>query len=373
MRFELPPSLWPAAFERATLRPWPPANRQEAALFIHRAGFAGLLPLLFAEIGRLPATLEEGLREMRAIGRALELRTEYLLQQQQRISEWLGGEPFAFLKGSDFSHRLYKGPHLRPMSDIDIFVPKERLEIVVDRLRAAGLRQGFPAGCHSRVPWHHELVFDLGELALEVHTAFAQPIRNRVDYDGIWTRRVPLETPHFKAWRLSNADTFAYHLFSIATGEFAIPMIRFVDLWLILQDDPSVVRPGLELSLSWQTARAAYSSVRHARGLFAELDRFGLSAACEEIIPRRERLFLDRWVLPRKWYRVEDERFSRLKRLWRKFWLMDNAGRRFSFAVSHLFAIFVGKILELRECPVSSPLSEKGMIPASPPDIDDGR
>src|SRR5262249_20207981 len=185
-----------------------------------------------------PAVVRGALDRARAWQRVFGRRAEVLDRAIVRVGELLRGEPFLFLKGADYRHRLYARTWLRPMQDIDVLVPAERVGTVTRRLQDLGLPQIFPRGPVSRLASYHERVFDLGEVRVEIHHSFIQRIRYRVNYEGVWRRRAFLSAGTLAAERLGDADALLYHSISLANDEFASPLIRFVDLWLLWQANP---------------------------------------------------------------------------------------------------------------------------------------
>lgn len=341
MTAELPPSLWPTVQRIATGEAWPPTTPDAADSLAREALRQGLLPLLFESHG-LPAVVVAALERGLAWRRLHALRAGVLDEALADLGGILAGEPWLVLKGSDYRYRLYPRPWLRPMQDIDILVPLSHADAVCHRLRQAGYRQRFPGGAATRVASHHERVFVLGDVKVEVHHSFVQRPRHRVDYDAVWERSVPLETGAFRAARLSDVDAFAHQALSMAVDGFSVPMIRFVDLWLMVAQRPEIVAAAATRAKEWRAARALYGTLHQASRLIPEFGTDEREAMARGLLSPLVRLVLDRWVLPRDEERLRERDLGRGRRLWRKYWLIDNPWRRACFALHHGYAALAG-------------------------------
>jgi len=339
---DLPAALWPLVYRAAAEAGWPPDSPAAADAFLAQATRHGLLPLLFEAEATLPPLVAEALARHRAWLRVHAQRMARLRETIPRLGAALGDEPFALLKGADYMHRLYPRPDLRPMEDVDILVPRGRIDAVCARLRAAGLRQGFPAGAVSKVASYHERVFDWDGVIVEVHHSFIQRARHRIDYDGIWSRRLPAEGGAGAA-RLADADALAYHALALSIDAFAVPLIRYVDLWLMLRWAPDALPAAAERAREWQSVHAFYGAFRQAFRFFPDLRTAERAAVVEGLLRPPARAFVDRWVLPRPREHGREKAVGRGLRLWRKFWLMDNLRRRAGFALHHVYAMAAGR------------------------------
>lgn len=332
-----PPSLWPALHRLATGEDWPPSSPEAVKPFLARAIKEGLFPLLFAQQG-LPAAVREALDRIRPLVWMSARRAEIMFTAMRQLGEVLRDEPFAFLKGADYAHRLYARPALRPMGDLDILVSRERMNDVTRTLLAGGLVSVF-TGAVTELPWYHERLFRLGEVSIDVHHSFIQRSRNRVDYDGVWARKVLLEAPGVSAYRLSDVDAFVYHAFAMAVDEFWIPLSRYVDLWLMARADGDIWERAVERAREWGVERALYGSLRLASRTLPELGELGVHRALERLLTPSARRFLDGWVLPDSGERARRARLPRTVQLWRKLWLMDGLRHRAAFALYHGYAV----------------------------------
>ena len=339
---ELPPSLWPLVHRAAAGEDWPPSSEAAADLFVAQATRQGVLPLLFEAGDEMPALVQAALVRHRGFKRVQAARTARIQDAVGRLCGVLGGEPVVLLKGADYMRRLYPRPELRPMDDVDVLVPRARIDEVGRRLEAAGLRPEYPAGPVARLPSYHERVFDWDGLVLEVHHSFIQRPRHRVDYEGVWDRRVPVAAAGGCAARLADADGLAYHALALSIDAFAVPLIRYVDLWLLLAATPDALPAAARRAREWQAVHAFYGAFRQAFRLFPEMRTPARAAVVEGLLPAPARAFADRFVLPRPREHGR-ERIGRGLSLWRKFWLMDNRRRRAGLALYHVYAMAAGR------------------------------
>jgi hypothetical protein len=299
----------------------------------------GLLPLLLNE-GACPPAVAAARERYRAWDQLFRRRAENLLGALRALAALLEPERFILLKGADYAWRLYPDPVLRPMQDIDILVPTRRFTAVCGRLREAGLVQRFEGSPTHRVAWFGESVFDLGGVTLEVHHCFLPRARHPIDYDAVWERRVPVAVSGVVAARLDDVDAFVYHALSLAKDEFFVRLARYLDFWLLLRTVPSL-DPACLRARDWRATHALYGALRQAQGLFPEMEERHARPTAD-LLPRRTRHFLERFVLPG----AEGLRITRRRRrglqLWRKLWLMDSGWRRTSFALHYGYAVATG-------------------------------
>ena len=278
--------------------------------------------------------MERARDEAKGWKRVLEVRARVFHDAVVALCAALGDEPAMLLKGADYARRLYPSPGLRPMHDIDILVPADRIEAVCERLQHAGLarQQAFGAARDSA---YHERVFFRGRMFVEVHQSFIQRPRHRVDYDAIWRRRLPMEVDGRRVSRLEDVDALAYHALSMSIDQFHVRFMRYVDLWLLLRQREGVALAAAERAREWQTARALYGALSLACRLFPEFRTDDVGRAMTHALSPRTRRFVDRWVLPRA---SEMRRITlphRALQLWRKALLMDTTARRVAFALSN--------------------------------------
>ena len=330
----VPEALWAAVHAAAAAEPWPPSSDDTADLLLAQAGREGLLPLLF-DAGELPGVVRAALERQRALLRLSEARAGILQDALRALAGLLDDEPFVVLKGADYMRRLYARPALRPMQDIDVLVPAHRLDAVSDRLLAGGLRRRAPTRAAREAPSYYERTFLLGDVIVEAHQAFLQRSRHPVDYGAVFARRVPCPDLGGGAARLCDVDAVAYHALAMAKDELTVPLIRFVDLRLMLGAGPGLLRPAAERAREWKAARAMYAALFQLRSLFPDLAGGEIEAVERELQGPLARRWLARWVLPPAGEQGRAGVVTRRRQLWRKLWLLDDTRRRIAFAAQH--------------------------------------
>lgn len=122
--FPASPGEWERALRAAT-----PSLHPYLAHRLDEAGWAD----------RPPPSIRARLAEaLRASSISSALRTQEAHRGVQALDT--GGVPNVLLKGMAVAHTVYPSPALRPMQDIDVWVPPDRLDQAVALLEAAGFR-----------------------------------------------------------------------------------------------------------------------------------------------------------------------------------------------------------------------------------------
>jgi hypothetical protein len=342
----LPPELWPAVQRLAGGSTWPPQDGPEGDRFVERCAGEGLLPLLFEETS-LPDAVRSSLTSHRALQRSFAARAEIWSRAFDRFRVAMGDEPYVVLKGADYATRLYPDPTLRPMNDVDVFVPTARLPEVFHRLTRGGLNPTFPAGPASRVPQHHEFVFASGSIAVEVHHRFLPPMRCAVSYDRLWSARIPTGS-HANEYRLADGHAFLYHALSMAIKEFAFPWIRYVDMWLMLKGSELDLPQIAVVAREWRCETALYAALLQFTRILPSATTPAVRDVMASLLRPRRRAFLFRWVLPDP-LATSGQGGKRRVHLWRKLWLIDRMRHRAGYPLYLLYAHAYGRLLARRD------------------------
>jgi hypothetical protein len=332
----VPEELW-AAVQAGAGGAWPPRDAGSADRFLAQAAREGLLPLLFASPG-LPPEVAAVLDRNRGLLRLAEARADILVRSLRVVASLLGDEAFVVLKGADYMWRLYGRPSLRPMQDIDILVPADRLDAVCGRLRAGGLRDRSPARPARAAPSYYERAFLLGDAIVEVHQSFLHRSRHPVDYAAVWARRRAVPSLGPAAARLDDVDAIAYHALAMAKDEFTVPLVRYLDLHLMLRAAPDALRPAARRAREWKASRAMFAALVGLRRLLPGPDADAIAAVAHTLSGPLARRFLTRFVLPPPREQGRAGAVTRRIQLWRKFWLLDGPARRLAFVLEHAAA-----------------------------------
>lgn len=336
----LPRSFWPSVHRVLAGGQWPPDSPEAARRLIEGCGRHGILPLLLAE-DDLPPTLKRALDAAAGWRRILEMRAARFHEATEAVCGLFADDPVLLIKGADYAHRIYPNLVLRPMQDVDFLVPADRLDQACDRLARAGLRRVLFTPVQAD-PAYHERIFAMGKLVVEVHDAFIQRPRHRIDYEEVWRRRVPLAVGAQPCFRLDDVDAVAYHALSMAIDEFRVRLIRYVDLWLLLRQREGLALAAAERAREWQSARSLYGALSLACRVFPDFRSEDVREAMARVVPAPTARLLDRLVLPPPSALGRRSPTPPVVRYWRKAALMDGTGRRLAFALFHARAVARG-------------------------------
>jgi hypothetical protein len=338
---EVPLSVWIALGKISGAGSWPPDSKESIQAFINESVVQNLF-MLAAQDTSLPPRLRVALQHNEGLRALTRFRTDIMIGAMQRLGRVLEGEPFIILKGADYQFRLYDSPDLRFMADLDILVPRARRENVHQKLTEGGFVRRYPAGVVNYLESHHETVFSVGGVVLDVHHGFIQRQRNRIDYEAIWSRRVPAQFPGFSAFRLDDGDAVLHHALGIAIKEFNVPISRYLDLYLLIDRFNGDLAELVTRAREWRIERALYAALRRMIDVFPEVEpRIG--PTLPTLLSPRVRQHLDQIIpLPG----TDRSRLTRREQLRRKWHLMDGYQERVGFLVCHYMALTRGIVLK---------------------------
>jgi hypothetical protein len=254
----LPAELWPLVAARAGLN-WPRSNSEADRVFA-AANDQNLLPLLMAA-ENLPPALDAAKVRHRALDAIYRRRHALASEALPRLAAIVGADAFICYKGSDFAHRLYPDPVLRPMSDLDVLVPQSRFHELLATLAAYGHDRKRGAHGAPFAPDHFEASIMVGDVHIELHQTFAQPIRNRIDYSGLFARREVFDADGQTLWRFSRADAILAQAFELAKDEFRSKLIRHVDFHLLIDGHDDQLPLCIARAREWQLERALFGAL----------------------------------------------------------------------------------------------------------------
>lgn len=319
MQIELPENLWPLVAASGQL-PWPPRTIDDAKLFVDHCWREGLLPILFAAPPPVDSVVA-ALQAYRALDAANRRRVATIESTITTLPELIGDE-FALLKGADYAYRLYPSPELRPMGDIDVLVRHDRVAAVLARLGKAGFCRN-PTRLPHFYPWCPDVAFDLGSILLEVHRSLIYRTRIRVDYEMLWRDRVPCTVAGTETWRLADCDALLVSVLNIAKGDLATPLVRYLDLWLMLRRNRDLATEAARGARRWRMVNGFDAVLRTLATMFPDLE-----------LATRSRPLFDRFIAPRDAATNRDRRrFRRPAQLWRKYWLIDGMDQRLGYLI----------------------------------------
>lgn len=178
-----------------------------------------LAPLLHHHLersGLLARVPEDLAAEMAALRRHTALRNAVLRHALIRIADAFGAAaiPLVALKGADLMLTAYDAPEHRILRDLDLLVPRDRVDDAEATLRRLGFRPGvemardwFDANHHHGVEWHGPD----GITHLELHWALARPIDPfHLDERELFAHARPLEVGGARLLGLAPDDNLEY-------------------------------------------------------------------------------------------------------------------------------------------------------------------
>ena len=344
---QVPLELWPVVCRLAARAEWPPRSEADVSAFFDCANREKVLPLLMAE-ENLPSEIAAAKPRFRAFCAFYRKRYELARDAILELQRVLGTDAFVLLRGADYCHRLYPRPELRPMVDVDILLPADKFPGAIEQLAAAGYPRKYSDFGAGFAPGHYEYSVEVGNVHVEPHRSFAQRVRAKIDYVGIWRRREWFDSGDIRAYRLSPADAILCHAFSLALDEFSSQLIRYVDLFLLLQLYERELPECVARAKAWGIERALFGALHLASDLFPVLMTANLKAAIDTLLDAPTRRFLVDRVLPDLRTEPSGHVTGRYVQLWRKFSLMDRHWRKLALCVHTTYETTVGSAIEWR-------------------------
>jgi len=341
----VPRELWPIVYRFATSGDWPPRSDADVDAFFGFAKLERLLPLLMADPD-VPAEVAAAKSRFRALDALYEKRYQLSRDAALELQRIIGAHAFLFLKGSDYRYRLYARPRLRPMADIDIYVPARDFRAVLSRLAAAGNPRKYSDHGAAFAPGHHEVSIEIDGVHVEPHRSFAQRVRARIDYEGLWQRREWFEHDGIRGYRLSPADAILCHAFYFAMDEFSSPLIRYLDFYLLLQQYEHELSDCAVRAKPWGIERPLFGALHVTTELFPSARTKAVEDAMHLLLDAPTRRFLVDRVLPDPATEPSGHVTGRRVQLWRKYSLMDQRWRSILLLAYHLYEVAIGSLIE---------------------------
>jgi len=187
---------------------------------------------------------------------------------------------------------------------------------------------------------------EIGSVHVEPHRSFAQRVRARIDYDGIWQRREWFEQDGIRGYRLSPADAILCHAFYFAMDEFSSPLIRYLDFYLLLQQYENELSQCAARANAWGIERPLFGALHLTSKLFANARTKAVEEAMDLLLDARTRHFLVHRVLPDAATEPSGHVTGRRVQLWRKYSLMDRRWRSVPLLAYYLYEVAIGSLLE---------------------------
>ena len=131
-------------------------------------------------------------------------------QLQRILTEMEKAEiPVILLKGAHLAEFVYKNIGLRPMSDLDLMVPRECLMQSLELAQKLGYQLSQPFNLEVELLLEHHLpaLIVSQNVSLEIHWNLVDAkLPMTVDEGGLWQRAQPVQVGKSKAWVLSSED-----------------------------------------------------------------------------------------------------------------------------------------------------------------------
>ena len=233
-----------AAFALALLRGGTPSLPGERAApriaeGLRRSGLTAIV------LGRLPAgAAPEALRaSLEAERSRLRADLALLYDRFSRLATLLDGVgvPFILLKGGALAPLLYESPELRPMVDVDLLIRRSDWPAARDAMQRDGYSlPGEPDQAYWLANYFNLAVSspEPGPVHFDIHWSLAQPIRYRVDVDGLWARAAPLVVEGRPGLRLGNEDLLLSLILHLAYHYFDARLLWLYDIHRLCRKVP---------------------------------------------------------------------------------------------------------------------------------------
>lgn len=220
---------------------------------------------------RPPAALRARLRssyELAAFRNAVLLRrTEEYAAALHRV-----GIPVILLKGIHLCRYVYPEPALRPMADVDLLVPRDRLAQVEQLFLDAGFGPVPRPDVEQFCTWSNHLakLYKEGAPVLEVHWTIERPTAPfLIDLEGLWARARPVKLGGARVHVLATEDLLLHlSLHASYHHRFDWSALRgLVDIDRVVAHCPVDWKALAERANAWGAAAFVYTTLRLTREL----------------------------------------------------------------------------------------------------------
>lgn len=205
-----------------------------------------LLPLLYRNLSRLKAD-DERMMMLKGIYRQAWYKNLKLFNDSKVFLQLFrdNGIPTLLLKGPSLTIRYYKDCGARPMSDIDVLIPRERAEAGIAVLQANGWKPEFEEYLEYNLRYGRSMMFfnsDGFEFDLHWYPFFESLVNgNGADF---WGKAVPLDFNGFPALAFCPADDLLHTIIHGVKWNPEPPIRWVADAMAILRND--------EHAIDWQ-------------------------------------------------------------------------------------------------------------------------
>lgn len=276
--------------DRSREEDWAALSHSDWIVLTRVAQAEGVVPLVYWHFnhcgwsGSAPKPVQDMLRYTYA---ASFLRNRSLFQELDRILDALAraGVPVILLKGADLAASVYPDMGLRPMSDLDLLLPKSDVANAVQAMHSLGyadFREERTRGLDWRTAYDRKLVGGARErVAVELHwnLVAGDAVRHSPSIDWFW-QQTEAVAPGSEDWpglkkalRLTPTAHLLYltaHLM-LQHGGAQARLLWYYDLHLLLERSKDRIQwdEFLERSRQFRWASAAHAALA---GAHADLD-----------------------------------------------------------------------------------------------------
>lgn len=180
--------------------------------------------------------------------------------------------PVIALKGLHLSELVYQDPSLRPMNDMDLLVPIEKLLDSYNLLQSIGYQAPDYINLQKEVHRHHHLppLTKAGAAIVELHWNLTDPTNQKsVDLPGLWQRAQPATLAGIPTLVLSPEDLLLHLALHFGNHNFRLGLRHLYDLLVSLEHYQEQINwPSLLAhSQAWHADRCLFLTLYLAHDL----------------------------------------------------------------------------------------------------------
>lgn len=204
--------------------------------------------------------------------------------------------PVIALKGLHLSELVYQDPSLRPMSDMDLLTPADKLQECYNLLQEMGYQAPPFTNPEKEVRRHHHLppLVKTGAGIIELHWNLVAPSNQHpIDLETLWLRAQPADLAGSQAHVLCPEDLLLHLALHFNNHNFRLELRHLYDLLATLERYQKQIdwNTLLDRSRQWRASHCLFLALYLAEellnaplppGLLAELQPPGFTAAMAE-------------------------------------------------------------------------------------------
>jgi hypothetical protein len=182
--------------------------------------------------------------------------------------------PTIVLKGAHLAALVYPDISMRPMGDIDLMVPVERLEGGARVLEGLGYRAslGYEIATFLKLRHHLPPFVKAGERAIELHWNISVPTNPfEIDLEGVWNRAKVVQIANCETHVLSPEDLLLHlSIHAAYQHKLAFGLRPFYDLKFVLgyYRDEMKWQQALDRATAWKAAKPFFVSLQVTKDFF---------------------------------------------------------------------------------------------------------